>query len=68
MSDTREGGPACLVLAPAAVPPAKRSKYANDGAAAFGRKESTCPHCGVVGRGPIMYRHHHDRCKKRGDA
>lgn len=23
----------------------------------------TCPHCGKVGQGPGMFRHHFDRCK-----
>lgn len=24
-----------------------------------------CPHCGAQGVGPVMYRHHFDRCQMR---
>ena len=27
------------------------------------KPEIVCPHCGKLGRGPVMYRHHFDNCK-----
>lgn len=31
------------------------------------RKEKTCPHCNLVGKGPNMARYHFNNCKKRYD-
>ena len=28
---------------------------------------NTCPHCGKIGKGTIMFRHHFNKCKKRSD-
>lgn len=47
------------------LPPAKRSKYYSEKATEYALTQSTCQHCGVTGRGPVMHRHHHDRCKHR---
>jgi hypothetical protein len=32
-----------------------------------GRKEHTCPYCGKIGRGNVMFRHHFDNCLSRGN-
>ena len=49
----------------ATPPPERRSKYTNDGAIAYATSERTCPHCGTVGRGPVMSRWHFDNCKDK---
>jgi hypothetical protein len=35
-----------------------KARRAND-------KTVTCPHCGLVGKGPNMKRYHFDNCKKK---
>lgn len=29
--------------------------------------ERTCPHCNKVGKGTVMFRHHFDKCKLKGN-
>jgi hypothetical protein len=31
------------------------------------KQERTCPHCGKVGKGSVMSRHHFERCKEKND-